>query len=549
MSIKLRDYQITLIEKLYAAWENGARNVMMQLHTGGGKTIILTHVIKNYDGYALVTAHRNELVSQLSLALARERIYHDILAPKNVIRTIIQLQMLEMGRSFYQAGARYMTAGVDTLVKMSDPRFIKVGLYIADEGHHVLRKNKWGTIAAMFPQARGLFPTATPLRADGSGLGSHADGLADMLIEGPSMRWLIEQGYLTEYRIIGAESDIDLNNVKISASGDYSPPQLRAAVRKSHIVGDVVEHYLKFAEGKLGLTFAVSIESAIEIAQAYRDAGIPAEVITGKTPHLLRAQHMRRFKNREILQLVSVDVMGEGVDIPAIEVVSNARPTQSFALARQQFGRALRPMPGKTHAIIIDHVGNVFRHGLPDRPQKWSLNRRDRRNKNTTDGIIPIRNCLNPMCSAVYERTHRCCPYCGHIIVPTQRETPEHVDGDLTELSIETLAKLRGEVSRIDDVVVLPRNVDAVVQRAITNRHLERQQAQNELRKLIALWAGYYRNQHCSDSEIYKRFYFKFGIDVLSAQSLGAIKADELYDSINTELTSLNITERYNDNT
>jgi superfamily II DNA or RNA helicase len=544
MSTKLRDYQIALIEKLYAAWADGARNVMMQLHTGGGKTVILTHVIKNYDGYSLVTAHRNELVSQLSLALARERIYHDILAPKNVIRTIIQLQMLEIGQSFYKVGARCMTAGVDTLVKMSDPRFIKVGLYIADEGHHVLRKNKWGTIAAMFPHACGLFPTATPLRADGSGLGSHADGLADVLIEGPSMRWLIDQGHLTDYKIIGAESDVDLSSIKISASGDYSPPQLRAAVHRSHIVGDVVKHYLKFAKGKLGLTFAVSIESAIEIAQAYREADIPAEVITGKTPHLLRAQHMRRFKNREILQLVSVDVMGEGVDIPAIEVVSNARPTQSFALARQQFGRALRPMLGKTHAIVIDHVGNVFRHGLPDRPQQWSLDRRDRRGKGTADDVIPVRSCLNPMCAAVYERIHKCCPYCGHVVVPTQRTLPEHVDGDLTELSIDALAKLRGEVSRVDGIVSLPRQVDGIVQRAITNRHLERQQAQSELRKLIALWAGYYRERKCDDSEIYKRFYFKFGIDVLSAQSLGANEADKLYDNINTEIINLNITEK-----
>jgi DNA repair protein RadD len=543
MSTKLRDYQIVLIDKLYAEWANGARNVMMQLHTGGGKTVILTHVIKNYDGYSLVTAHRNELVSQLSLALARERIYHDILAPKNVIRTIVQLQMLEIGQSFYKSGARCMTAGVDTLVKMSDPRFVKVGLYIADEGHHVLRKNKWGTIATMFPNARGLLPTATPLRADGNGLGSHADGLADTLIEGPSMRWLIDEGYLTDYRIIGAASDINLDHVGISASGDYSPPQLRAAVRKSHIVGDVVEHYLKFAEGKLGLTFAVSIESAIEIAQAYRDAGIPAEVVTGKTPHILRAQHMRRFKNREILQLVSVDVMGEGVDIPAIEVVSNARPTQSFALARQQFGRALRPMVGKTHAIIIDHVSNVFRHGLPDKPQKWSLDRRDRRSK-TVDDVIALRSCLNPMCAAVYERIHKCCPYCGHTVTPAQRSTPEQVDGDLTELSTEVLAKLRGEVARIDDTVSLPRNVDAIVQRAITNRHLERQQAQKELRKLIALWAGYYRDQLCDDGEIYRRFYFKFGVDVLSAQALGANAADALYDKINTEITNLNLTER-----
>lgn len=76
---------------------------------------------------------------------------------------------------------------------------------------------------------------------------------------------------------------------------------------------------------------------------------------------------LRRFKARELTVLVNVDLFGEGFDLPATEVVSMARPTMSYALYVQQFSLALRLMDGKTEAIIIDHVGNVRRHGLPDK--------------------------------------------------------------------------------------------------------------------------------------------------------------------------------------
>jgi len=542
MSTTLRSYQTDLIAQLYGAWDSGARSVMMQLHTGGGKTVILANVIKDFAGYSMATAHRNELVSQMSLTLAREGIRHDILAPRPAVRTIVTLHVFEFNRSYYQPGARVMVSGVDTLVRMSDPRFAQVGLYIADEGHHVLRDNKWGIAAAMFPNARGLFPTATPLRADGCGLGSHADGLADALIEGPPMRQLINEGYLTDYRPYAPSCDIDLSNVPLSAGGDYSPPKLREAVHKSHIVGDVVEHYLRIAPGKLGITFATDIESATDIAAGYRSASIPAEIISAKTPHLLRANIMRRFRNREILQLVNVDLLGEGVDIPAIEVVSFARPTQSYGLYAQQFGRALRPLPGKSHAIIIDHVGNIQRHGLPDALYRtWSLDRRERRSRGTPDDVIPMRTCANPACVAVYERVIKSCPYCGHTFIPAVRAAPEHVDGDLTELDPATLSILRGEVAKIDGIVRVPQHLDPIAKRAVANRHLERQQAQAGLRHAISVWAGYYRDQGAEDSEIYKRFYFMFGTDILSAQALGAREAEELTSKLENKLAAANV--------
>lgn len=533
--MELRPYQQELENKIYEAWDSGAINVLAQLSTGGGKTVLLASIVAKCNQPAIVIAHRVEIVSQISLTLARHGIKHNIVAQKNAIREIISLHMFELKKSYYEPQSQHVVAGVDTLLRMSDetPWFKKIKLVVQDEAHHVLKDNKWGKTAKLFPNARGLYPTATPVRADGNGLGRHADGVIDAMITGPSMRELIKLGYLSEYRIIAPPSDLDLSEVPVSAGGDFSPPKLRSAVHKSRITGDVVKHYLKFAAGKLGVTFAVDIEAATEIALEFRKKGVPAEVISSKTPDLLRSTIMRRFKKREILQIVNVDLLGEGVDVPAIEVVSMARPTQSYGLYSQQFGRALRPLPGKTHAIIIDHVGNVVRHGLPDDVRRrWSLDRRDRRSRAAALDAIPVRVCLNSNCLAVYERTHKKCPLCGYYSPPAARSSPEHVDGDLTELTPEALAALRGEIERIDDAAKIPQHLEAPAQIAIANRHIARQKSQGALREKIAQWAGYLRSGGKDDPEIYRLFYFNFGIDIASAQTFNVKDAEELSEKI-----------------
>lgn len=393
--------------------------------------------------------------------------------------------------------------------------------------HHLLADNKWGKATALFPNAKGLGVTATPTRADGRGLGRHADGLMDVMVESPGMRDLIGMGFLTDYRIFAPPSDINLAAVPISASGDFSPEPLRAAVHKSHIVGDVVSHYLRIAPGKLGVTFAVDVESATEIAAAYRQAGIPSEVVSANTPPALRAAILARFARGDLKQLVNVDLFGEGFDLPAIEVVGMARPTQSFALYSQQFGRSLRPLPGKQHAIIIDHVSNVLRHGLPDAPRVWTLDRRERRSRGKPDDVIPVRTC--PSCLSVYERIYRECPFCGHYPEPAGRLGPEQVDGDLAELTPEALARLRGE---IDKPLVLPYGATPEIAGAVKKRYHERQQAQTALREAMALWGGRRVAEGMSLSQAQRRFYITYGIDVASAQALGRADAEALTERI-----------------
>lgn len=540
-----RDYQAALEQDVYAAWSNGAQNVLAVLPTGGGKTFIFSRVAAASQTAVCTIAHRSELVGQMSVALAREGVRHRVIGPPALHRACSQSHMDEFKRSFIDPGARVAVASVDTLIGIDrkDPWLPQVGLWIQDEAHHVLAANKWGVACGMFPNAHGLGVTATPVRADGKGLGRHADGLMDVMVVGPSMRELIRRGYLTEYRIFAPPSDIDLSNVPTGDSGDFSPLKLKAARQRSHITGDVVAHYLRIARGKLGVTFDTDIESATETAAAYNAAGIRAEVVTSKTPAALRAQILRQFRAREVLQLVNVDLFGEGFDLPAIEVVSMARPTQSYGLYCQQFGRSLRIMDGKSHAIIIDHVGNVARHGLPDAPREWSLDRRERRTRSAPTDVIPVRTCLNPECLSVYERVHGACPYCGTVPVPAGRASPEQVDGDLHELDPTVLARLRGEIDRVDGDVRYPAGAASEVMGGIRKRHQERQAAQLVLRQRIATWAGWQRSLGRDDAEGYRRFFFAFGTDVATAQTLGAKEAADLQGRIENELNKHNIVE------
>lgn len=568
----LRDFQNLLKQQTYAAWGRGARNVMVVAPTGGGKTVLFCDIVAELNLATVLISHRQELVGQAALALNREQVPHGIIAPQAIQRQIITLEQEMHGRSFYSPRSDVRVAGVDTLINHdpADPWLKRVGLFVGDEGHHFANDNKWIQAAAMFPSARGLLVTAHALRADGRGLGRGplGDGIVDELVVGPSGRAIIDRGFLCDYRLIAPPSDVHMEEADIGGSGDYKQAVVRARVHQSKtIVGDVVAHYLKFARGKLGITFAVDIESATEIATKYRSEGVTAEIITAKTPLYVRGQLMRQFRRRDILQLVSVDVLGEGVDVPAVEVVSMARPTASFQLYSQQFGRALRLMltdeqnatwndrtdaqrlaeiaaSVKPKAIIIDHVENYVQHGLPDVERTYTLNRAQRRARKEKDDGIPLRYCVNEDCLEPYEATLSKCPNCGTPKPPPMRRgTPEEVDGNCFELDPKVLHAMRVEQAKIDGPARIPPGAADIVMRSIHKNHNMRRDAQHELRKAMALWAGWQQSRGLDGPEIQRTFFFKYGIDVLNAQVLGTERATDLQAMIDHELRLNNIVE------
>jgi superfamily II DNA or RNA helicase len=552
---KLRQYQIDLKQDVYTSWDKGAKNILGVLPTGGGKTVVMGEIAREFDGNGIFIAHRAELLGQISTQLAREGVYHNLITPKNstLRRKISDLHLNKVGKNYINDRCNWLVGGVDTVINMpDDKRWKHLGLMITDEGHHLQKNNKWGEVFKFASNAKLLAFTATPRRADGRAL-----DVFDTLVEGVPARWLIDNGYLVDYRVVCPKtSDLDLSEVAISnTTGDYNTVQIKKAMHASkRIVGDVVREYLKYAPGKLGVTFAVDVEEAVKISKAFNDAGVPAEVVSAKTPSDLRTNILRQFEQRKILQLVNVDLFGEGFDLPEIEVVSFARPTMSFALFCQQFGRVLRLMISPTltgawdtyaseqrkqfiaeskkpFALVIDHVGNILQHHFPDSPQKWTLEARERKSRGAPSDAIPLRSCLNVECMRVYEKCEVCCPYCGQEPqLPAGRTLPEQVDGDLQLLTEEVLAKMRGEIDKVDGQCYPPVNLSSYVKTSIIRNHMERQAAQKTLREVIALWAG--KHAEYSNRINHKRFFLTFGITVPEAKALGVKDAGELESKI-----------------
>ena len=545
MKITPRADQWQFIADVNQAWNQGAQNVVGRADTGFGKTVCLGQLVEQNQGAACVMAHRQELVGQISLMLARYGIRHNLIAADATVRQIAAAHVAEVGACYYQPGAPVAVAGVDTLVRREVPPqwAAQVSLVVPDEAHHVVRGNKWADAMALFPTARGFLPTATPARADGKGLGRHADGLADAMVQAPPMRWLIDQGFLTDYRIICRDSDLSMVGEEVSASGDWSPAKLKNAAAKSRIVGDLVTNYLQFARGLLNIAFTTDTETAAKTALAYRAAGVRAECLTGKTHDHLRRDMLRRFAKRELDVIVAVDIVSEGFDLPAIECVQFARPTESLGLYMQQFGRALRPLPGKGRALIIDHVGNVLRHFPPDRPRVWTLDRREGRGiARKADDAIPYRVCV--ACFEPYEAIYRECPHCGYYAAPASRSGPKHVDGDLGEMDPATLAALRGQIAFANRTMDEER--DRLTATGLHHAgvmgnvagHANTLAARAGLRAVMADWGGLWHARGEPDSVIQRRFFHAFGIDVGTAQTLPRRETDTLAERIRNALAS-----------
>lgn len=410
--------------------------------------------------------------------------------------------------------------------------------YVANEivvhnCHHTLLENKWGKAIAMMPHALGAGFSATPLRADGKGLGVKeigGDGLFHVMNMGPSMRWLIDNHFLCDFEILCPKSDMKIEDEgDVSNDGDWSHSKLKKAAKKSHIVGDVVENYCRYAFGRRTIVFATDVETSNDIAAKFANYGVRAASLSAETPPDTREKYIEEFKTGKIQVLVNVDLFDEGFDVPACDVVMMARPTASLGKYRQMVGRALRYIVGKV-ALIIDMVSNVIRHGLPDKEVAWSLMRRDKRAKQIKDPEeIPLTTCI--ACTKPYQKFMVACPYCGmEKPLPEPRlRTLEMVEGDLILLDREKLAQMRAATT-LESAASAAHRAGMVGGPAAANgamaRQMERIAAHEQLRESIAQWAGIQRAAGFDDRQIQRKFYYAAGVDVLTALDATQTRSD-----------------------
>ncbi len=532
--IELRPYQKELKSQIFNAWDSGYKNVLLVLPTGLGKTkSFCSLVIDTPDLPTAIMVHRKELVQQISLVLAEEGVYHNLIASRKDIAGIIKAQRKLFGKQFYNAHSNVTVISVDTLISRQEIYknwVLNIRQWITDEAAHVCKENKWGKAIALFVNARGLGVTATPQRLDRKGLGSHADGVFDIMVQGPPTRWGIENGFLSKYKIAIPISDFNQHLVASSDTSDYSKKAMIDASNKSHIIGDVVDNYLKFAKGKQAILFATDVQTAKKMEQQFKDKKIIAKSLDATTPDADRLDTLIHFREKKIQVLLNVDLFDEGLDVPGIEVVIMARPTKSLGKQLQMIGRGLRPDKNKPHMILIDHVGNVQEHGLPCDIRNWTLDRIAKRGQK----INFLRICANIECNAPYDRALTECPWCGFEAISQGtgegggKTLPKQVDGDLFLVDPETLRELNGQ-SVLEDPGKVAQRVSHAVNAAAGLRAMKNQAERIATQKLlaekIASWAGLMKTkQGYTDRQIHKKFYLIHNITITEA--LGQPKAE-----------------------
>lgn len=452
MSIQLRPYQQQAVDQIRAAYKNGFTCPLLRLDTGGGKTVIFSYITQNSDqrgNSVMVVAHRQELIRQISLSLARFGVTHALIAAPSVVSGIKVAHFKAFGRIFVNPASPTMVGSVQTITRRLDKIPHRPKLIIMDEGHHVVEQTQWGDVMQHYHDALGLIVTATPERLDGKGLGSGEGGFADTMIEVCDMAWLIENGYLSPYRVFTTSTQIDLTGIRTTKKGDWKADELASRVDKPSLLGDAVEHYKRVAMGMRAVAYCANVEHSEHTAAAFRAAGIPAAHFDGTTDDKLRQQIINDYALGKLLVLCNCSLVVEGFDLASvaqmdvtIDCVIDLAPTKSLSLYLQKAGRALRPYEGKT-AIILDHAGNVTRHGLPDMARNWSLDgrKKGKRAANDNEPAINVRTC--PQCFAIHA-PEPTCPVCA-FVYPAQTRTLEQAAGQLVELSSSQKAAIKAQ--------------------------------------------------------------------------------------------------------
>lgn len=359
---RLRPYQQDVKDKIFTLWKS-EKNVMLQMPTGAGKTILFSSVINDIikvpDSKILIIAHRKELLEQISSHLSKYNIEHGIISSN-------RKRCLEK---------RVQVASIQTLTHKNNEEITKSfvpNFIVIDEAHHTLAKT-YDQLWKLYPLSWKLGVTATPCRINGAPFTNHFSELISSL----SVKELIEKGFLSDYTFYTENPDSDLYKAilsikKKSSTGDYRINDLLQNLNVERHVKKLVLSYSTYANGLKGIVYCISIEHAHNICEAYKNIGVVAEYIDSKTPKTEREQIVQDFKDGKIQVLVNVDIFSEGFDCPDVEFIQMARPTWSLSKYMQQVGRGLRTSLGKDKTIILDNAGMYARFGLPSDTRLWN---------------------------------------------------------------------------------------------------------------------------------------------------------------------------------
>ena len=424
MATELRPRQQKAVDDIIAAYRRGFIAPILVMPTGGGKThtanVIIQRALAKSKRVWFI-AHLKEILNDTSSRLTDAGIKHGWIAAGRDGNRSLPVQV----------------AMVQTLVRRLD-RYQPPDLIIVDEAHLAVANTyqqifEWAGAGPKFKRPGGahlLHLTATPCRLDGRGMGE----VADILVPTCSTQDLIDEGLLATIRYY-APSEPDLSGVH-TVAGDYNQGELAAAMDKPVITGSAVTHYRKLAHNRPAVAFCVTVEHATNVAEQFRQAGYRAVAISGESDTVERDAALQGLRNGSLDVVCNCALWVAGVDAPTIGCIILLTPTQSVVKYLQSIGRGLRTHPGKTDCIILDHAGNVKRHGLPTDLREWTLAAAEKK-KNAKKSEVPVKTC--PVCFATVPSIVTDCA-CGHHFEPVGREINE-VEGELEEITAAAKAQ------------------------------------------------------------------------------------------------------------
>lgn len=377
--------------------KSGHRKVVLCAPTGGGKTVMFTHMVSEHvkrGGRALVVTDRIELMKQAGGSFSRAGVNPELIkAGSNPDLTLpCHVAMVE---TLTRRAERYATfLASRTMV-------------IFDEAHKCAFDKLFPFIS---PTCYVIGATATPYR---SGNQPALDGFYTDIVQDVDTPQLVEQGYLSEADTYGIE--IDLSGVK-KVAGEYDPAQLAQRYEERKVYAGVIENYNRICPNTKALAFCPNIDSAVSLTTQLVNAGLNARCLDSTMSDLDRRSKLQWLRYTPNAILVSVGILTTGFDEPTIQTIILYRATTSLPLFLQMVGRGSRVTPTKQRFTILDFGNNIKAHNFWEAERVWSLEKKPKRKKD----VAPVKEC--PKCHAMLPAPAMKCKYCNHVFKRTEEE-------------------------------------------------------------------------------------------------------------------------------
>jgi superfamily II DNA or RNA helicase len=249
-----------------------------------------------------------------------------------------------------------------TLNQLKDRGF---KLLVCDESHHARADSYTYVLNALgfgknINKDRLLLGfTATPFREDRKALGQ----AFDVIVYQKEIKELISDGYLAKPIAHKIVTNVDLSAIDNNLNGEIKESYLAKLMDTPEMLAIVIKEWITKASGLPTIAFAVNIQHALNMANAFEDAGIKAKAIHSKMPKEKRDEIIAEYKTGKITVITNCGMLTEGFDAPHTACVI-IKPSRSRILYRQQLGRALRLSPNKSHAVVLDF--NDRNHSICD---------------------------------------------------------------------------------------------------------------------------------------------------------------------------------------